>query len=229
MLTIDSDAEHATFINAFRCRPEDQDEVVRINIDIVEQVARHHDGFISAAVHRSTDGTRVINYLQWRSPRKLADDAGFGSVPADRQPVRWADRVRPPRGHRRPPPDLRMAFDINPDRTRLTSVARDMVDLLTSPIFRASARAQPPTARSVLDRFRPGQTSLPPRGNVARSASYRRHPQEARTPVRIVQRDSSASSAVCRTSRLAGLRTVAVRPSRSRGIDAAKTVLSAAA
>ncbi len=71
MLTIDSDAEHATFINAFRCRPEDQDEVVRINIDIVEQVARHHDGFISAAVHRSTDGTRVINYLQWRSPRNL--------------------------------------------------------------------------------------------------------------------------------------------------------------
>ena len=29
-------------------------------------------GFISAAVHRSTDGTRVINYLQWASNEHLA-------------------------------------------------------------------------------------------------------------------------------------------------------------
>jgi hypothetical protein len=34
-----SGADHATFINTFRCAPSNQDEVVRINIDIVEQVA----------------------------------------------------------------------------------------------------------------------------------------------------------------------------------------------
>jgi quinol monooxygenase YgiN len=71
MLTIDPDGPYSTFVNTFRCRPEDQDEVVRINIEIVEQVASHHDGFVSAAVHRSTDGTRVINYLQWRSAPDL--------------------------------------------------------------------------------------------------------------------------------------------------------------
>ena len=65
-------AEYATFINAFRCEPSDQDEVVQINVDIVDQVASTSPGFISASVHRSTDGTRVINYLQWESAEHLA-------------------------------------------------------------------------------------------------------------------------------------------------------------
>jgi quinol monooxygenase YgiN len=66
------DAEHATFINTFRCDPSDQDEVVRLNVAIVEQVASRSAGFVSASVHRSTDGTRVINYLQWESREHLA-------------------------------------------------------------------------------------------------------------------------------------------------------------
>jgi quinol monooxygenase YgiN len=63
---------YATFINTFRCRPANQPEVVQINVDIVEQVAKTFPGFISASVHRSTDGTRVINYLQWETPGHLA-------------------------------------------------------------------------------------------------------------------------------------------------------------
>ena len=39
---------------------------------IVEQVAMRFPGFISASVHRSTDGTRVFNYLQWQTPEHLA-------------------------------------------------------------------------------------------------------------------------------------------------------------
>ena len=65
-------ADYATFINTFRCQPADQDQVVAINIDIAECVAKRFPGFISATVHRSTDGTRVINYLQWESPEHLA-------------------------------------------------------------------------------------------------------------------------------------------------------------
>ena len=65
-------AGYATFINAFRCKPSDQDEVVQINVDIVERVASRFPGFISATVHRSVDGTVVINYLQWQSPEHLA-------------------------------------------------------------------------------------------------------------------------------------------------------------
>jgi quinol monooxygenase YgiN len=67
-----SGASYASFINTFRCEPADQDEVARINIDIVEQVASKSPGFISAAVHRSLDGTLVINYLQWESAEHLA-------------------------------------------------------------------------------------------------------------------------------------------------------------
>ena len=72
MPEIVSGAEYATFINTFRCDPANQEEVVRINIDIVDQVASSSPGFIAAAVHRSVDGTRVVNYLQWESSEHLA-------------------------------------------------------------------------------------------------------------------------------------------------------------
>jgi heme-degrading monooxygenase HmoA len=72
MATINANPGFATFINTFRCAPHDQDEVVRINEDIVEQVASRHSGFISASVHRSVDGTRVVNYLQWATAADLA-------------------------------------------------------------------------------------------------------------------------------------------------------------
>jgi quinol monooxygenase YgiN len=72
MPEIVSRAEYTTFINTFRCEPSKQDEVVRLNVDIVDQVASTFPGFISASVHRSTDGTRVFNYLQWESAEHLA-------------------------------------------------------------------------------------------------------------------------------------------------------------
>ena len=80
---IRSNARHATFINTFRCRPADQDEVVRINVDVVEQVASQSPGFIAAAVHRSVDGTRVVNYLQWESAghlRAMQQSAEFRAI-----------------------------------------------------------------------------------------------------------------------------------------------------
>jgi quinol monooxygenase YgiN len=72
MPEIVSRADYATFINTFRCERSNQAEVMLINIDIVDQVASTFPGFISAAVHRSTDGTRVFNYLQWESADHLA-------------------------------------------------------------------------------------------------------------------------------------------------------------
>ena len=39
MPEIVSGAEYSTFINTFRCKPSGQDEVVRINVEIVDQVA----------------------------------------------------------------------------------------------------------------------------------------------------------------------------------------------
>jgi quinol monooxygenase YgiN len=66
------DSDYATFINSFRCEPSAQNEVVSINVDIVEDVASKFPGFISASVHRSIDGTLVVNYLQWESAEHLA-------------------------------------------------------------------------------------------------------------------------------------------------------------
>jgi hypothetical protein len=104
MPAIITGAEYATFINTFRCQPSSQEEVVRINVDIVEQVASTFPGFISAAVHRSTDGTRVFNYLQWESA-STSPHAALTRVPEDRPSLRRPDRVRaaPMRGGLRRP------------------------------------------------------------------------------------------------------------------------------
>ncbi len=45
MPTIVTNPGYVAFINTFRCRPDDQAEVVRIDIDIVEQAAAQYDGF----------------------------------------------------------------------------------------------------------------------------------------------------------------------------------------
>jgi heme-degrading monooxygenase HmoA len=76
MPAIVQNADYATFINVFKCKPGDQEEVVRINVEIIDRVAVGRPGFISASVHRSTDGTRVFNYLQWESPQHLASMQG---------------------------------------------------------------------------------------------------------------------------------------------------------
>ncbi|ADB48821.1 antibiotic biosynthesis monooxygenase family protein [Conexibacter woesei] len=72
MPTIVENSTYATFVNVFTCTPADQDEVVRINAEIIDRVAVGRPGFISASIHRSTDGTRVFNYLQWETPEHLA-------------------------------------------------------------------------------------------------------------------------------------------------------------
>lgn len=71
MPAIVADADYVTFINTFRCAPENQAKVVQLNVDIIEQVARSSPGSVSATVHQSVDGSRVINYLQWRTAADL--------------------------------------------------------------------------------------------------------------------------------------------------------------
>lgn len=67
---IDTANEVATLVNVFAVAPEDQEELVKVLEDATEQVMRHLPGFVSANIHTSLDGTRVVNYAQWRS----ADD-----------------------------------------------------------------------------------------------------------------------------------------------------------
>ena len=44
-----------------------QAELARILSDGTEAVIRHQPGFVAVSIHSSLDGTRVVNYAQWRS------------------------------------------------------------------------------------------------------------------------------------------------------------------
>jgi quinol monooxygenase YgiN len=57
-----------TLINVFVvANKQEQNKLLKLLEDVTEKVMRHMDGFVSANLHRSTDGTRVVNYAQWES------------------------------------------------------------------------------------------------------------------------------------------------------------------
>lgn len=57
----------ATLINVFTVEPEHQRELVNVLVTATEKVMRHLPGFVSANIHASRDGTRVVNYAQWEN------------------------------------------------------------------------------------------------------------------------------------------------------------------
>lgn len=64
--TITTDSKLMTLINVFAVDPGNQQEL----IDILAEATTVMDtlpGFVSANLHRSLDGRRVVNYVQWRS------------------------------------------------------------------------------------------------------------------------------------------------------------------
>ena len=67
MTVIDADAECVTLINTFTVQPENQRELIEVLNEATDNVMRLRAGFISANIHRSLDGRRVVNYAQWRS------------------------------------------------------------------------------------------------------------------------------------------------------------------
>jgi quinol monooxygenase YgiN len=67
MTTISKDTQLATLINVFTVEPDKQQQLVDLLIHATDVAMRHVPGFISANIHRSLDGTKVVNYAQWRS------------------------------------------------------------------------------------------------------------------------------------------------------------------
>jgi quinol monooxygenase YgiN len=65
---IRADAPVVTLINVFTVDPIDQQRLVEAWQRATDEVMRHLPGFVSANVHRSLDGTKVVNYAQWESP-----------------------------------------------------------------------------------------------------------------------------------------------------------------
>jgi quinol monooxygenase YgiN len=67
MATIDKDRRLMTLVNVFTVSPDKQAELAALLVQATHETMRHLPGFISASIHRSVDGTKVINYAQWRS------------------------------------------------------------------------------------------------------------------------------------------------------------------
>ena len=61
-----------TVINVFETTLKPQQKLIDAWIRFAEEEVKREPGFIAAALHKSTDGTRVINYAHWRS------EADFG-------------------------------------------------------------------------------------------------------------------------------------------------------
>jgi len=56
-----------TLINVFSVAPHQQDQLIAMLNEATEKTMQHMPGFISANIHKSLDGLRVVNYAQWRS------------------------------------------------------------------------------------------------------------------------------------------------------------------
>jgi heme-degrading monooxygenase HmoA len=65
--TIRTDDGLVTLINVFTVHPDDQQHLIDRWQKATDEVIRHVPGFISANIHRSLDGTKVVNYAQWES------------------------------------------------------------------------------------------------------------------------------------------------------------------
>jgi heme-degrading monooxygenase HmoA len=59
-----------TQITAVKLPPENQDEITNLMIERARFMATQ-PGFVSVNLHRSRDGTHLINYIQWSNPEKL--------------------------------------------------------------------------------------------------------------------------------------------------------------
>ena len=72
MPEIKANAGVVTQVNVFTVQPERARELADLLTAATEDVMQHIDGFVSANIHLSTDGTRVVNYAQWRSAEAMA-------------------------------------------------------------------------------------------------------------------------------------------------------------
>lgn len=71
MVTISKNNNVVTLINVFTVKPEDQKKLVDLLIEATQKTMKGVPGFVSANIHRSADGVRVVNYAQWKSRERL--------------------------------------------------------------------------------------------------------------------------------------------------------------
>ncbi len=81
-----------TLVNVFTVAPDRQQALVDLLVAATEQTMCHQPGYVSANIHRSLDGTKVVNYAQWREPRTSSRCwLTPRRVPTSRRPPSWLD------------------------------------------------------------------------------------------------------------------------------------------
>jgi heme-degrading monooxygenase HmoA len=65
--TISKENKIVTLINVFTVEPANQQKVIDLLVEATEKTMKHLPGFVSANIHKSLDGVKVVNYAQWRS------------------------------------------------------------------------------------------------------------------------------------------------------------------
>ena len=86
----------ATLLNTFTVTLENQQPLIDVLTEATEKVIKHRPGYISTNLHKSVDGTRVINYAQWE--RQEDADALFTDLQVASyfaQAARLATNVEP--------------------------------------------------------------------------------------------------------------------------------------
>ena len=73
MALIQTDNQPITQITVIEPEPGRQDEALSLLAERAQFMSRQ-PGFISISLHRSLDGARIVNYVQWRS-RELLQSA----------------------------------------------------------------------------------------------------------------------------------------------------------
>jgi quinol monooxygenase YgiN len=66
-MTIDLENNYFTLINVFTVDPSNQQKLVELLTMATDQTVSKISGFISSALHKSIDGTKVTMYAQWKS------------------------------------------------------------------------------------------------------------------------------------------------------------------
>ena len=90
MIKIAQDRDVVTVINAFTCEPQNQQHLVDAWIRATEEKLGALPGITSAALHRSKDGARVINYAQRKSAENWENLFRIGSESWFREMAKYA-------------------------------------------------------------------------------------------------------------------------------------------
>ncbi|MDH2346014.1 antibiotic biosynthesis monooxygenase [Bradyrhizobium sp. SSUT77] len=70
MARIQTDSQIVTQITIVEAEPAKQKEALSLMADRARFMARQ-PGFVSISLHRSLDGRRIVNYIQWQNREQL--------------------------------------------------------------------------------------------------------------------------------------------------------------